>query len=155
VNRKVLTVATGEWLTSSQSTVGAPHAGKLRMNIEIKPTYAVDYDPVAPHGLLGQTYDRDAFAVDGRRDDYSRLDSGRSVISRAGAGGDVTTHAKAQGAIEGTLEEYRMASNFVTAFRYSRFDALASAVRNVTALGGTIMKHHTHSHPGRERAGRA
>ena len=37
-----------------ESTVGAPHPGKLLMNIEIKPSYAVDYDPVAPHGILGQ-----------------------------------------------------------------------------------------------------
>jgi hypothetical protein len=45
-----------------ESTVGAPHPGKLRMNIEIKPSYAVDYDPVAPHGLLGQVCARAAIA---------------------------------------------------------------------------------------------
>jgi hypothetical protein len=40
--RKALTVTTGRWSTTSASTVGPPHVGKLRMNIEIKPTYAVD-----------------------------------------------------------------------------------------------------------------
>ena len=110
-----------------ESTVGAPHPGKLRMNIEIKPSYAVDYDPVAPHGLLGQvctcgegrgtyfacvyltrvarlcvqTYDRDHLEINGRKDDYSTLDDGRPSASRSGVGGRVTTHAKAEGAIEG------------------------------------------------------
>ena len=49
------------------------------MNVEIKPTYALRYDPVAPHGLIGQTYDGDALEVNGRRDDYSRLDDGQRV----------------------------------------------------------------------------
>ena len=54
LRRKKLEVTTGQWHTESESTVGAPHHGKLRMNIEVKPTYAVRYDIVAPHGLLGQ-----------------------------------------------------------------------------------------------------
>ena len=39
------------------------------------------------------------------------------------------------------------------AFRFSRFDATAAPVRNVSALTGSIgMKHH-HVHPGHESAG--
>ncbi len=52
--RKTLSISTGDWHTSAQSTVGLPHAGLVRMNVAIKPTYAVDYDPVPPHGLVGQ-----------------------------------------------------------------------------------------------------
>ena len=44
-----------------------------------------------------------------------------------------------------------MASDFATAFRFSRFDALAAPVRNVSTLGGTVGPRHTHAHPGRER----
>ena len=51
LRNKVLIVSTGQWLTSAKSTIGAPHLGKLRMQIEVKPTYAVDYDVVAPHGV--------------------------------------------------------------------------------------------------------
>ena len=56
----------------------------------------------------------------------------------------------AQGFIEGTLEDYRMASAFATAFRFARFDALAAPVRNVSALGGKVGRRHQHRHPGRE-----
>ena len=58
--------------------------------------------------------------------------------------------AKAEGAIEGTLEDYRMAFDFATAFRFSRFNALTAPVRNVSALRGTVGPRHTHAHPGRE-----
>ena len=71
--RKTLYVDTGKWVTSSASTVGAPHRGTVRMKVEIGPTNAVDNDPVAPHGLIGQTFDRDELEVNGRRDDYSKI----------------------------------------------------------------------------------
>jgi len=117
LHRKTLNVANGQWRTSCTSTVGAPHPGRLRVNLEIRPTYPVDRDPVAPHGLIGQTYDRDRFEVNGRQDNYSLLDDGRPTASRHGPGGHVTTRAKAEGAIEGKLEDYRLASDFATAFR--------------------------------------
>ena len=121
-------------------------------DLEIVPTYMVDSDPVAPHGLLGQTHDRDRLRVDGMKDDYSRLDDVQPSASRQRAGaGSVTTRAKAEGAIEGSLEDYRMASDFATAFRFSRFDAVTAPVRNVSALGGRVGRRHASSHPGRER----
>ena len=95
--------------------------------------------------LLGQTYDRDGFEVNGRRDDYSRLDDGRLAASRHGVGGTVTTRANAEGAIEGVLEDYRVRSDFATAFRFSRFDAVAAPVRNVSALGGAVGPMHSHA----------
>ena len=87
-----------------------------------------------------QTYDRDTLEVDGKRDNYY---SG----SLRGADGWVTTAAKGEGAIEGTLEDYRMASDFATAFRYSRFDAVKAAARNVSALRGTVGQRHSHWRP--------
>jgi hypothetical protein len=102
-----------------------------------------------------QTYDRDEFAVDGRRDDYSTLDDGRRTTSRTKVGGSVTTRARAEGAIEGALEDYRRSGDFATAYRFSRFDASAPvAVRNVSSLQGKVGPRHTHAHPGREAGGR-
>ena len=111
----------------------------------------MDLDSVAPHGLLGQTFDRDKLEVNGARDDYSRLDDGRRTADRKQRGGDVTTKAKAEGAIEGVAADYKMASEFSTNFRFSRFDLIAAPVRNVSALGGKVGRSHHHKHPGRER----
>ena len=97
--------------------------------------------------LIGQTYDRDDLEVNGRRDDYSRLDNGQPTTSRTGVGGQLTTRAKAVGAIEGRLEDYRMPSDFATAFRYSRFDVTYAPARNVSALTGWKGQRHTHSRP--------
>ena len=71
-------------------------------------------------------------------------------VSRSHIASRSPCSAKAEGAIEGTLEDYRMASDFATAFRFSRFDARAAPVRNVSALGGTVGPRHAHHHPGRE-----
>ena len=192
LKERTLTISTGRWRTTCVSTASAPHWRSLRMNIEMKPTYAVDSDVVAPHGLLGQvraqrrarprgppatpncrsacdgphapdvqpvrrarpqTYDRDNLRVNGRRDSYARLDNGRRAASRKSAGGTVTTRAAAQGFMEGALDDYRMASSFATAFRFSRFDARAAGVRNVSALAGTVLRRREHPHPGREAGG--
>ena len=95
--------------------------------------------------------DRDRFELNGRRDDYARLDSGQHTAARTAAGGDVTTRAMAEGAIEGSLADYRMASGFATDFRYSRFDATAAGVRNVSSIaGGVLGARHSFAHPARE-----
>jgi len=138
--RKTLLVANGQWLTSSHSTWYYPHPRKLRMDVAIEATYQEHLDPVAPHGLLGQTYDRDRIALHGRLDDYSRLDDGKRTVSRKSAGGTVTTRAKAEGAVEGDSEDYRVASDFATVFRFSRFDAVSAPPRNASALGGVRVR---------------
>ena len=65
----------------------------------------------------------------------------------------VTTKAMAEGAIEGKLSDYRVASEFCTDFKFSRFDATWAPVRNVSALhaaGGRLGPRHSFAHPGRE-----
>lgn len=58
-------------------------------------------------GLLGQSFDRSYCPhVVGKLDNYSQLDDGRSVEERQSVGGDVTTHAMGEGAIEGTADDY-------------------------------------------------
>jgi hypothetical protein len=87
-------------------------------------------------GVLGQTYDRDNVAVDGDRDSYARLDSGYATSARTHAGGVITTRSNAQGGIEGQLPDYRVSGPFETHFRYSRFDSIAAAPRNISRLVG-------------------
>mmetsp|Transcript_29443 Transcript_29443/g.78174 ORF Transcript_29443/g.78174 Transcript_29443/m.78174 type:complete len:98 (+) Transcript_29443:826-1119(+) len=48
----------------------------------------------------------------------------------------MTTMAQAEGAIEGTGIEYKMASGFATDFKYSRFDAVKAAARDLKTLQG-------------------
>lgn len=96
--------------------------GKSLLNLHIEPLYDADSDVVAPHGLIGQSYDGDTQAVNGKVDDYSEE--------------VVTTEAMAEGAIEGHAPEYKMGSKFGTAFKYGRFDATRAAHRDVLKLLG-------------------
>lgn len=84
---------------------------------------------VAPHGLMGQSWDGDDLAVDGALDDYHRDEPSPAVV---------TTAAMAEGAIEGAASDYRLASPFATTFKFSRFDATAHVPpRDVSRLRGT------------------
>ena len=44
---------------------------RKRLDVSITPLRDVSASVVAPHGLIGQTFDGDAVAVDGAVDDYS------------------------------------------------------------------------------------
>ena len=77
-----------------------------------------------PHGLIGQSYDGDGKAVSGKTDDYKDHQ-------------EVTTTAMAEGAIEGSANEYTLSGPFDTSFKYSRFARAASdecAPRDVSKL---------------------
>merc|ERR1711988_348666 len=65
---------------------------------------------VWPHGILGQSWDGSHMAVDGNQDDY------------LSAGAEFTTSANLEGAVEGTVDDYALATPFSTTFKYSRFD---------------------------------
>merc|ERR1711920_172430 len=58
-----------------------------RLDVSIMPRRVISSLKVAPHGLIGQTFDGDSMAVDGALDDYSS--------------DEVVTKAMAEGAIEG------------------------------------------------------
>merc|ERR1711988_1733498 len=64
---------------------------------------------VFPHGLIGQTFDGDSTAVDGKTDVYHN------------AGPEITTAAMAEGFIEGTAEDYALSDPFSPNFKFSRF----------------------------------
>lgn len=93
---------------------------------------------IAPHGILGQTADGDEVAVDGAQDDLREL----SKHADRGPGGllQVTPIAQAEGAIEGSIEDYYMTGVFETKYKYSRFDATSASVRDVSNLSGRHRK---------------
>lgn len=86
-----------------------------------------------PHGIIAQSWDGDHIGIDGAKDDYTyRAD--RPVI---------TTHANAEGAIEGNASHYELRAAYDLSFRYSRFHRALSdrcAPRNVSALLGVRYK---------------
>ncbi|KAL1530902.1 hypothetical protein AB1Y20_001793 [Prymnesium parvum] len=121
----VLQINTGCWLVEAASKLfpnSPQNPGKALLNVQINSLYDADHDKVAPHGLIGQSYDGDDLDFDGAIDDYR--------------GKEVTTRAMAEGAIEGSASDYRMPSKFATAFKYSRFDSIAAAPRNTSLLTG-------------------
>mmetsp|Transcript_66131 Transcript_66131/g.174579 ORF Transcript_66131/g.174579 Transcript_66131/m.174579 type:complete len:150 (-) Transcript_66131:188-637(-) len=129
-----LTLTTQTWRSRATVTKGPPHWGLLRMDVSVQPLYNTVAHAVAPHGLLGQTYDGDGLPVHGQRDRYDRLDDGLPTRARTHAGGTVTTRARGEGAIEGSSEMYRVSRPFDTAFVFSRFGLQSATSRNVTAL---------------------
>jgi hypothetical protein len=125
-----LIVSTGLWRTSVWNKPfpnAAANPGKALLNIHIEPLYDADHDKVAPHGLIGQSYDGDGQGVNGAVDDYTASDV-------------VTTKAMAEGAIEGKASEYKMAGKFDIDFLYTRFDKLLAKPRDVSKLTGSRSK---------------
>jgi len=127
-----LLVTTGRWDVQAYSKHypnAAANPGKALLNVAMSPKYDIDHDVVAPHGLIGQSYDGDNIAVDGNTDDYSAR--------------EVTTQAMAEGAIEGKAVDYQMPGPFDTDYKYTRFDATSAKPRDVSQLTGkktTITK---------------
>lgn len=94
-----------------------------RVDVNVRPlTTAVEHEAVAPHGIIGQTFDGDNLAVSGAQDDYNK-----SVV---------VTSAQGEGAIEGSWEDYIVPSAFETDFKYGRFSTKAAPARDVTKLSG-------------------
>jgi len=125
VGKNKLRVKTDKWemaATRSQFPFAHLNRGKVLLDVEIAALYDADSDTVAPHGIFGQAYDGDKIAVDGA------LDTERDSVT--------TTKAQAEGAIEGTWKDYKMASKFATRFKYARFDAASAKPRDVSKLTG-------------------
>ena len=83
-----------------------------------------------PHGIIGQSWDGDGNAVNGALDDYKTSHAAVPVV---------TTHAMAEGAIEGAASQYALDSAFATSFAFTRFGNAkddACAYRRVASLTG-------------------
>lgn len=97
---------------------------KFRVDVEVQPLDPkVEKDAVAPHGIIGQSFDGDEIGVSGKNDDYSKE-------------GEIVTTAQAEGSIEGTWTDYVMSAPFATDFKYSRYDVKAAKPRNLDKLTG-------------------
>ena len=68
---------------------------------------------IAPHGLVGQSFDGDSIAVDGKKDHYRELWWRQSGFE----GDEIRTEAQAKGAIEGEGRDYKVATFFATDFK--------------------------------------
>jgi len=128
LSSKTLTVVNRKWRFTA-STSPFPfgkldaNKNKVLLDVAIQPLYDADSDVVGPHGIIGQSYDGDSLAVDGRMDEHKA--------------GESTTAAQAEGAIEGSWEDYIVKSPFATDFKYSHFDATAAPHRDVSKLSGS------------------
>uniref|UniRef100_A0A7S2NBN3 Uncharacterized protein n=1 Tax=Haptolina brevifila TaxID=156173 RepID=A0A7S2NBN3_9EUKA len=107
-------------LSWTRNVVGIHH----QLDVKVKARVAEDKMVVAPHGIVGQGWDGDGKAIDGELDAYP--DSG-----------EFTTYAMAKGAIEGTPNDYKVATPYATGFKFSRFDATSASPRDVAALVAT------------------
>merc|ERR1719247_3489659 len=127
-----LTIDTGKWEVTAASLPfpnPSAHRKKALLNLKIDPAtgYDPDKDVVAPHGIIGQSYDGDGEGIDGAVDDY-------------GHGEEVTTKAMAEGAIEGEQTDYKMAGPYMTDFKFSRFAMSAAQPRDTTKLRGKRVR---------------
>jgi len=131
---RTFTVRTPQWLITTTSKVmpGILHAttcanGRCVINVAVKPLFDADRAEVAPHGLIGQSYDGDGLAVMGSTDEYNRR--------------EITTSAMGEGAIEGVASDYKMADKFATTFAFTRFGKTAALPRNINSLTGFKSRH--------------
>ena len=122
-----LVVTNSDWkAVMKPATYRTPDgARKTRLDLAV----VANSDPlkarVAPHGLLGQGFD--GLHIEGKKDDYVPDQNGRFV-----------TTAQGEGAIEGTVEDYLVASPFATDFKYGRFGATSAKPRDTSQLNAPV-----------------
>jgi hypothetical protein len=122
-----LVAATTDWRILAKPALYRTASGARKMRADV--SVAALTDPlaarVAPHGLLGQGFD--GLHIDGKRDEYLPNEKG----------GFVTT-AQGEGAIEGVVRDYVVASPFATGFTFGRFGKLAAPPRNTSKLNTPV-----------------
>jgi hypothetical protein len=131
-----------EWeivLTRKPVYNALPGAPEWRFDIAIRCLVGEAELSCFPHGLIGQSFDGDQVAVDGKRDPYDGL--------------VVETAAMAEGAIEGDAEDYEVFSPHETlSFKHGRFLKRTDdrcAPRDAARLTG----HKRRRHAGAQAAG--
>jgi len=100
---------------------------KHRLDLSMKPLLPEPDLAAWPHGIIGQSFDGDGLPVNGRQDNYSTP--------------VVYTQAMAEGAIEGTADDYKVNYQFETAFKYSRFDATMATSTPRAMASKTVVDH--------------
>jgi len=156
---QVVTVKSTDWIIEAvaREIRWSAITGKKQIDFTISPlrdplSPAPNGNVIAPHGVIGQSYDGDNIAVDGSRDnigDLAREYARFGLSKESETTGDlsnryrkeVTTSAMAEGAIEGLVSDYQMPNFFSTDFKFSRFDSVKAVPRDVSKLTG--LKHRT------------
>jgi len=120
----VVTTANKWELVAKQSPFPFGNLNKKQslIDVTVNALYDADNDVLAPHGIIGQSYDGDNLAVDGKIDSRS--------------GNETTTSAQAEGAIEGHYSDYKMGGPYETDFKFSRFAKHVGPHRDVSKLSG-------------------
>jgi hypothetical protein len=122
MNTAVLEVSDGSWRMVCKAHLypySTTNMEKKRLDLSFSQLKQDAVAKVAPHGLVGQTFDGDKIAVIGAEDDYK--------------GTVVVTKAMGEGAIEGSASDYVVQTPFSIDFAYSRFYAESAAPRCVQA----------------------
>lgn len=131
MNEATLTVSNGAWRVTCKTHLypySAVNKMKKRLDMSFLPGPDEASHPVSPHGIIGQTFDRDEIAIDGAQDAY--------------VGEHVVTTAMGEGAIEGIASDYEVAPKdpYSTQFKFTRFDVAAAAPRDIHKLTGLKRK---------------
>jgi hypothetical protein len=118
-----LVVANSDWKAVMKPATYRTVDGERKTRLDLSVVALADplAARVAPHGLLGQGFD--GLRIEGKKDDY--------VPDK---GGVFVTTAQGEGAIEGSVADYVVASPFATDFKFGRFGKLAAPPRNVSEL---------------------
>lgn len=109
--------------------VDGPHH---RLDVSISQRVPEDEWNVPPHGLVGQSFDREPRP--GRVGGYPRMGREDAYPPRE-VHADFTTQAMAEGAIDGVASEYEMASPFETAFKYASYGGATTAQKRAWQVG--------------------
>lgn len=131
MNEATLTVSNGAWRVTCKTHLypySAVNKMKKRLDLSFLPGPEQASNPVSPHGIIGQTFDRDEIAIDGAQDTY--------------VGETVTTTAMGEGAIEGVAADYEVSPKdpYSTQFKFTRYDVVAAAPRDILKLTGLKRK---------------
>lgn len=96
---------------------------RWRFDFSIESKIAESEMTCYPHGIIGQSFDNDQLAVNGKLDQYDKK--------------YVKTSAMAEGAIEGNASDYQVNENDDTLFKFSRFKNTLNDIcptRNISLL---------------------
>jgi hypothetical protein len=140
VNQPKLRVSTPEWQVVARAMAIRGVAEQKRLDVGFQSQLSNPAKAgVAPHGLLGQAWDGDAVAVNGKTD-VTLFAEAMTKMAMEGKVMDVKTAANAEGAIEGEAKDYivagPMGDRFSTQFKFNRFGRASAAPRDISSLTG-------------------
>jgi len=125
---RTVNVLGSDWVVRVITKPCPADPGNRMLAISMAPLEHPFADGVAPHGLVGQTWDADDVAIDGNRD--------RGKVIAQMPAGQRQTYAQGEGAIIGELKDYRVNGLFGTDFKFNRFGVQEALPRDTSSLMG-------------------